>query len=234
MWNPPPDHPLRRLFAGVTEATFQTRFGVADPDLIDYLSALLSRFVHVDAVHRLRDAAGRRLDRVVDMVAEAAALPPGGRTAREVHRHIGDFTLFWTGVYPEMLQRLRNALSKDQLIDYQEQGKRSYYIASTYETEPYQAEAPVLLVDFEGGDGSYVGPQKRSVTDKAGVEMLFLTSDGKLRVARSGRDLKDPDREKREQGWQEWLRKVEQDTLQSKNRAPGENPGVPGGGRQDR
>ena len=93
---------------------------------------------------------------------------------------------------------------------------------------------PVLLVDFEGGDGSYVGPQKRSVTDKAGVEMLFLTSDGKLRVARSGRDLKDPDREKREQGWQEWLRKVDQDTLQSKNRAPGENPGAPGGGRQDR
>ena len=103
MWNPPPDHPLRRLFAGVTEVTFQTQLGVADPNLIDYLSALLSRFVHVDVLHRLRNAAGRRLDQVADMVAEAVDLPPEGRTAREMHRHIGDFALFWTGVYPEAL-----------------------------------------------------------------------------------------------------------------------------------
>ena len=122
MWNPPPEHPLRRLFAGFTEQTFQSRFGVADPDLIDYLSALLSRFVHVDAVHRLRDAAGRRLDQVVDMVADAADLPPEGRTAREVHRHIGDFALFWTGVYPEALERVRSRHCKDHFVDYTVQG----------------------------------------------------------------------------------------------------------------
>ena len=26
---------------------------------------------------------------------------------REVHRHIGDFTLFWTGVYPEALREMQ-------------------------------------------------------------------------------------------------------------------------------
>ncbi len=67
------------------------------------------------------------------MMIEAEAVPPEGRTAREVHRHIGDFTLFWTGVYPEMLKKLRSALSRDSFIDYCEQGKRSYYIASTFE-----------------------------------------------------------------------------------------------------
>jgi hypothetical protein len=144
MWNPHPDHPLRRLFAGVTEATFQARFGVADPNLIDYLSALLSRFVHVDAVHRLRDTAGRRLHQVVDMVAEAAALPPEGRTTREVHRHIGDFALFWTGVYPETLGRFRSTDCKDFFVDYCAQGKRSYFIASTFEDDPYREEAAVL------------------------------------------------------------------------------------------
>ena len=144
MWNPPPDHPLRRLFAGVTEVTFQTHLGVADPDLIDYLSALLSRFIHVDAVHRLRDAAGRRLEQVVDMVAEVADLPPEGRTAREMHRHIGDFALFWTGVYPEMLSRLRSPACKDFFVDYCAQGKRSYFIASTFEDDPYREEALVL------------------------------------------------------------------------------------------
>jgi hypothetical protein len=144
MWNPPIDHPLRRLFAGVTEVTFQTHLGVADPNLIDYLSALLSRFVHVDVLHRLRDTAGRRLDQVVDMVAEVADLPPEGRTTREVHRHIGDFALFWTGVYPEALARMQSAACKDCFVDYCAQGKRSYYIASTFESDPYREEAGVL------------------------------------------------------------------------------------------
>jgi hypothetical protein len=118
--------------------------GVADPRLTDYLSELLSRFIHLDAVYRLRGARGRRLEEVADMVIEAEGLPPEGRTRREVHRHIGDFTLFWTGVYPEALRRLRSALSKDHFIDYCEQGKRSYYIASTFEDDRYRDEAAVL------------------------------------------------------------------------------------------
>jgi hypothetical protein len=144
MWHPTPDHPLRRLFAGLTEQTFLSTLGMADPDLVDYLSELLARFVHVDSVFRLRNAAGRRLEEVADMMLEAEALPTQGRTRREVHRHIGDFTLFWTGVYPEALRRLRSALTKDHFVDYCEQGKRSYYIASTFEDEPYREEAPVL------------------------------------------------------------------------------------------
>lgn len=138
------DHPLRRLFAGYAEQTFIGRLGIGDPQLIDYLSALLSRFIHTDAIHRLANGRGRRLEEVADMMLEAESLPPQGRTRREVYRHIGDFTLFWTGVYPEALKRLQSVLLKDHFIDYCEQGKRSYYIASTFEQEPYREEAPVL------------------------------------------------------------------------------------------
>ena len=144
MWFPPPDHPLRRLFTGLTEQTFQSTLGLADPPLTDYLSELLSRFIHIDGIFRLRDAAGRRLEEVAEMMIEAEAMPPEGRTRREVHRHIGDFTLFWTGVYPEALKRLQSAVRKDHFIDYCEQGKRSYYIASTFEEAPYRDVAPVL------------------------------------------------------------------------------------------
>lgn len=138
------DHPIRRLFAGITEHTFLDIMGMGDPQLVDYLSSLLSRFIHVDAIHRLRDTAGKRLEEVANMLAEAEALPAEGRTRREVYRHIGDFTLFWTGVYPEALRSLRSVLRKDHFIDYCEQGKRSYYIASTFEDGPYRAEAPLL------------------------------------------------------------------------------------------
>jgi hypothetical protein len=144
MWYFNPEHPLRRLFAGLTEQTFQTTLGVADPGLVDYLAILLSRFVHVDSIYRLRNTQGKRLEEVADMLLEAEAMPPEGRTRREVYRHIGDFTLFWTGVYPEALGRLRSVFSKDYFIDYCEQGKRSYFIASTFEQDPYRAEAPVL------------------------------------------------------------------------------------------
>jgi hypothetical protein len=144
MWYFNPDHPLRRLFTGLTEQTFSVTLGVADPGLVDYLSLLLSRFVHLDSFFRLNSAQGKRLEEVAEMLIEAEALPPQGRTRREVHRHIGDFTLFWTGVYPEALKRLRSVLSKDHFIDYCQQGKRSYLIASTFADDPYREEAPVL------------------------------------------------------------------------------------------
>jgi hypothetical protein len=139
-----PDHPLRRLFAGLAEHTFLDRLGIGDPPLIEYLTLLLIRFIHVDALYHLRNAQGRLLEEVADMMLEAEALPPQGRTRREIYRHIGDFTLFWTGVFPETLQRLRSVMRKDHFIDYCEQGKRSYYIASTFADEPYREEAPVL------------------------------------------------------------------------------------------
>ena len=144
MWSPGPEHPLRRLFAGITEQTFNASLGVADPPLTDYLSGLLSRFVHIEAIFRLKNTQGKPLEEVAEMMIEAEAMPPEGRTRREVHRHIGDFTLFWTGVYPEALARIRSVLRKDHFIDYCEQGKRSYYIASTFADEPYRDEAPIL------------------------------------------------------------------------------------------
>src|ERR1700676_621310 len=143
MWYYNADHPLRRYFAGLTEQTFMDALGVADPGLVDYLSLLLSRFVHIDALHRLHADSGKTLEEVADMLMEAEAMP-AGRTSREVHRHIGDFTLFWTGVFPEALKRLRSSLHKDHFIDYCEQANLSYKIASTFADEPFKEEACVL------------------------------------------------------------------------------------------
>ncbi|MFL5327521.1 MAG: hypothetical protein ACJ8C4_01290 [Gemmataceae bacterium] len=144
MWDPPSNHPLRRLFAGYAEHTFETTFGVADPDLIDYLAGLLCRFLHVDAIHRIKDLRGQRLEQVAQMVAEISELPPGP-TRRELHRHIGDFALFWTGVYPEALKRLKSVDRMDYFVDYCQQGKTSYSIAGSFDDDPYREESAVLL-----------------------------------------------------------------------------------------
>jgi|SRR5262245_9858318 len=140
MWAPSPEHPVRRLFAGLTEHAFLTRLGITDPPLVDYVSELLTRFLHVDAVYRLHDEHGDRLADVPEMIREAEQLPAEGRTRREYYRHIGDFTLFWTGLYPETVRRMQSGWSRDVFVSYTAQGKRSYYIASTFEDN----EAPIL------------------------------------------------------------------------------------------
>ena len=139
MWDPPAEHPLRRMFAGLAEHAFFSNLGVADPPLIDYLSALLSRFVHYDAVYRLRGDGGRPLTEVVDMVMQAEQMP-AGRTRREYYRHVGDFALFWTGVFPEGLNRARRH-SKDSFVDYTVQGKRGYMLTSRLYEQDRRAEA---------------------------------------------------------------------------------------------
>ncbi|MEO2046748.1 MAG: hypothetical protein ABGX16_09275 [Pirellulales bacterium] len=120
---------MNRFFSGVTEYAFQSQLGVVDPPLVDYISELLIRFVHADDIYSVRSVRGIRLTQVADMLAEAQARQ--GTARRKVHRHIGDFILFWTGVYPEIADRMQSASSRDSLLDYHAQGKKAYYIAST-------------------------------------------------------------------------------------------------------
>lgn len=137
-----PRNALRRFFSGLTEQTFGAHLGVADPALVDYISSLLDRFVRQDSIFAIRSLAGRRLVEVADMLMEADHRI--GDARREVHRHIGDFTLFWTGVFPEALDRMRGAGRKDALLDYTAQGKRAYYIASTIPADREGPEPAVL------------------------------------------------------------------------------------------
>src|SRR5688572_4766602 len=132
---------IRRFFTGLTEYAFHARLGVADTPLVDYISELLVRFVRSDELYPVRSVRGQRLVQVADMLAEAQMRE--GPARRQVHRHIGDFTLFWTGVYPEVVESMRRG-SKDALIDYQQQGKRAYWIASTIPVEREAEPSDVL------------------------------------------------------------------------------------------
>lgn len=137
-------HPLCRMFAGLTEQTFMVELGVADTRLVGYLSDLLTRFVHRDAIFAVQGPGGRRLAELAAMLVEAERPGADRDRRREIFRHMGDFALFWTGVYPEALLSAGKRRI-DAVVTYQEQGKRCYYIASTYaDTPTYAAEAPTL------------------------------------------------------------------------------------------
>ena len=129
----PESHPLHRLFRGLTEYAFMNKLGIGDPSLVGYVAELLASFVPSGQVWQLRNAQGKRLFQVTAMIAEAEAAGDDARR-RECHRHVGDFTLFWTGVYPEALAKLQGSDSANALINYQRQGKRSYHLASVLST----------------------------------------------------------------------------------------------------
>jgi hypothetical protein len=120
--------PPVRFFAGLTEYVFETRLGVVDPQLVDYVAELLGRFIHNDVIYRLRNPVGKRLEEVAEMMLEAEARI--GDARREAHRHIGDFTLFWNGLYPEIAEVRRNRSRLDRFLDYNEQGKLAYSLAA--------------------------------------------------------------------------------------------------------
>jgi hypothetical protein len=133
---------LNRFFTGLSEYVFHTQLGVVDTQVVDYVSQLLVRFIRVDTHAKVRQVDGKPAMEVVTMVAEAEKRV--GEARREVHRHIGDYTLFWSGVYPEALRTMQSKDKRDQFINYCAQGKRAYKIASTIKSDKKAVPSSLL------------------------------------------------------------------------------------------
>jgi hypothetical protein len=142
----PTNHPLRAWFAGLVEQSFQTNIGLADPSVLDYLVDLLADFLHVEKINLLGDGSGRSVEDVAEMLTEASlpAVVSDVERRRLIHRHIGDFTLFWTGLYPENLRRIKRRHKRDEIIAYSRKGKESYEIASQLSDDSTRPPARLL------------------------------------------------------------------------------------------
>ena len=127
----PEKHPLRRHFSGLIEHAFCIDVGMCDPRLTGYLSELLVSFTHIDRLNAIRNAQGKDLQQIAAMLVVLGDDQPADPIERDrrMYRQIGDYTLFWAGIYPEHLRRTSHN-PQDVLLDYVEQGKRSYAIVS--------------------------------------------------------------------------------------------------------
>jgi hypothetical protein len=121
---------LHRFFERAVRATFHDLV-LHDEPAASYLSDLLARFARTEALYP-RSPSGERLETVVDLLLEAQAVwqdSPYFQPEREVavRRHIGDYTLFMTGLFPERVQR---TASTDYYVA---QGKRAYRFVSEHD-----------------------------------------------------------------------------------------------------
>jgi hypothetical protein len=140
---------LFRLLAELIQRNFAGNLGWRDTEVIGYLTDVLVDFVHVDRLYKIRDVQGRRVEEVAEMLAEGDLLHRADSLERErtVHKHIGDYTLFMAGVFPEFVRRLRTSkfvISADAFLDYVQVGKRSYRIVSEFPAD-FPGAAPPLF-----------------------------------------------------------------------------------------
>jgi hypothetical protein len=144
----PREHPLRKLFGELVRRHFFRGVQLHDSEVAEYVTGVLTDFTHVDNLYRIRNARGRRIEEVGEMLVESNPLLEASSfdREREVRKHVGDFTLFFTGLFPEAvasLPRLR-PLSIDTFIDYMSAGKESYAVVAAFNLFEYRDQAPLF------------------------------------------------------------------------------------------
>jgi hypothetical protein len=121
----PADHPIRTLFQQLTERGFG-QSNLHDRDTIQYVTNLLTEFVHADNMYRIKDASGRRIEYLFEILEQASSeMSPDIR--RDYYKNLGDLTLFNLGLFPESLAYGHRTVSPDY---YAETGRRSYTIVA--------------------------------------------------------------------------------------------------------
>ena len=152
----PETHPLQELFSGLIHHHFDHELGLRDSELQDYVANILTEFCKCEQLFKIQDVKDRRLEDVGEMLLEADPIygpAPSFDRERQVRKHIGDYTLFLSGMFPESINRLRLRRARlESFIDFVRAGKESYYIVSTFNQFEYAKLAPLfgkLAHEFE-------------------------------------------------------------------------------------
>ncbi len=141
------NHPLRRLFAELVQRHLLEAAQVEDPQLAQYIAHLLADFTHVENLYCIRNSQGKRLEDVGEMLLASNPLleAPSFIYEREVRKHIGDYTLFIAGLFPEHIARIsRQKQRLDSLVDYLKAGKESYKVVASFDQFEFRDQAPLF------------------------------------------------------------------------------------------
>src|SRR5437899_7909162 len=88
----PTDHPIRAFFQQLTERGMG-QLNLHDRDTIQYLTNLLTEFIQIENMYRIKDESGRRLQYVFEMLTQASS-QMSARVRCDCYKHVGDLTLF--------------------------------------------------------------------------------------------------------------------------------------------
>jgi hypothetical protein len=153
----PESHPLQQLFQDLVGRHYAEEIGIRDPQIVAYVSHLLAEFCEADQFYKIHDQFNRPLADVGEMLLESDPVygpAPSFDRERQVRKHIGDYTLFLAGMFPEGINHFRLRRQRlENFVEWVKAGKESYYIVSKFEHFEYAKVAPLfasLSRNFEG------------------------------------------------------------------------------------
>ena len=101
-----------------------------DSDIHFYLANLLVDFTFVENLYRPGEEGERRGAYLIDLLQQANET--GMPEKKSCYKHIGDFSLFMLGMFPEHIARRRNALPANYYSDF---GRIGYKAAGQLESD---------------------------------------------------------------------------------------------------
>ncbi|MBZ5573927.1 MAG: hypothetical protein LAO09_18840 [Acidobacteriia bacterium] len=141
-------HLLQRFFLELVGRHYAEEIGIRNPEIVNYVAHLLAEFCEVERLFRIRTAAGKQLSDVGEMLMESNPVfgpAPSFDRERQVRKHIGDYTLFFTGMFPESINHFRLRRNRlEGFVDWMKAGKESYYIVSKFDCFEYTKVAPLF------------------------------------------------------------------------------------------
>src|SRR5579859_3055725 len=143
----PESNPLQRFFKEVVERNYG-EVGVRSAEVHDYVANLLTEFCEAETLYKIKNADGRALCDLGEMLLESDPVygpAPSFDRERQVRKHIGDFTLFFAGMFPESINHFRLRRQRlENFVEWVKAGKESYYIVSKFEHFEYAKVAPLF------------------------------------------------------------------------------------------
>jgi len=144
----PQSHSLQQLFFELVERHYHSDVGLYNSNIHQYVAGMLTEFCEIEQLYKIRDASGRPLHDVGEMLLQSDPVygeAPSFDRERQVRKHIGDYTLFFTGMFPESINHFRLRRQRlENFVDFMKAGKESYYIVSMFEHFEYQKVAPLF------------------------------------------------------------------------------------------
>jgi hypothetical protein len=139
---------LRNFLGELVWRHFFEDVRLEEPQVATYVAAVLADFARTENLYRIRNAQGKRLEDVGEMLVESNPVLEAASfdREREVRKHVGDYTLFMTGLFPENVARIqqRRRPHLEAFVDFVQAGKESYAVVSSFNQFEYREEAPLF------------------------------------------------------------------------------------------
>ncbi len=122
--------PSAPLFFYVAVRDALCAIGVDDPELSDYLGALLLEFAVRDRAYRIAPADDATYYYVADIVADLEVV--SGRRGFLLRAHLGNFSLWLAGIFPDYVTARKVRRGGPDLSYYDEMGARGFRLAADH------------------------------------------------------------------------------------------------------